>query len=127
MAAYCCRKTKKLDKSILLATISFMYTIKPLPEFDDWLNGLKDKATRVRLLKRLVRVSAGNLGDVKSVGDGVFEMREFFGPGWRMYFVQQGKILIIMLGGGDKATQQADIEVSKKLAVQLFLPKEAKE
>ena len=116
-----------LDKSILLATISFMYTIKPLPEFDDWLNGLKDKATRVRLLKRLVRVSAGNLGDVKSVGDGVFEMREFFGPGWRMYYVQQGKVLIIMLGGGDKATQQANIEESKKLAVQLFLPKEAKE
>ena len=127
MAAYGCRKTKKLDKSILLATISFMYTIKPLPEFDDWLNGLKDKATRVRLLKRLVRVSAGNLGDVKSVGDGVFEMREFFSPGWRMYYVQQGKVLIIMLGGGDKATQQADIEVSKKLAVQLFLPNEAKE
>ena len=127
MAAYCCRKTKKLDKSILLATISFIYTIKPLPEFDDWLNGLKDKATRVRLLKRLVRVSAGNLGDVMSVGDGVFEMREFFGPGWRMYYVQQGKVLIIMLGDGDKATQQADIEVSKKLAVQLFLPKEAKE
>ena len=104
-----------------------MYIIKPLPEFDNWLNGLKDKATRVRLLKRLVRVSAGNLGDVKSVGDGVFEMREFFGPGWRMYYVQQGKVLIIMLGGGDKATQQADIEVSKKLAVQQFLPKEAKE
>ena len=64
---------------------------------------------------------------MKSVGDGVFEMREFFDPGWRMYYVQQGKVLIIMLGGGDKATQQADIEVSKKLAVQLFLPKEAKE
>jgi putative addiction module killer protein len=104
-----------------------MYTIKPLPEFDDWLNGLKDKATRIRLLKRLVRVSAGNLGDVKSVGDGVFEMREFFGPGWRMYYVQQGNVLIIMLGGGEKATQQADIEISKKLATQLFLPKEAKE
>ena len=116
-----------LDKSSQLATISPMYTIKPLQEFDDWLNGLKDKAARVRLLKRLVRVSAGNLGDVKSVGDGVFEMREFFGPGWRMYYVQQGKVLIIMLGGGDKATQQADIEESKKLAVQLFLLKEAKE
>lgn len=104
-----------------------MYTIKTLPEFDNWLSGLKDKATRVRLLKRLVRVSAGNLGDVKSVSDGVFEMREFFGPGWRMYYVQQGKVLIIMLGGGDKATQQVDIEVSKKLAVQLFLADEAKE
>ena len=104
-----------------------MYIIKPLPEFDKWLNGLKDKATRVRLLKRLVRVAAGNLGDVKPVGDGVFEMREFFGPGWRMYYVQDGKVLIIMLGGGDKTTQQADIAASKKLAVQLFLPNEAKE
>lgn len=102
-----------------------MYTIKALPEFDNWLNALKDKVTRVRLLKRLVRVAAGNLGDVKPVGDGVFEMREFFGPGWRMYYVQHGKVLIIMLGGGDKATQQVDIEVSKKLAVQLFLPNEA--
>ena len=99
-----------------------MYIIKPLPEFDDWLNALKDKATRVRLIKRLGRVAAGNLGDVKSVGDGVFEMREFFGPGWRMYYVQHGKVLIIMLGGGDKATQQVDIETSKKLAGQLSLP-----
>jgi putative addiction module killer protein len=104
-----------------------MYTIKPLPEFDKWLNDLKDKPTRVRLLKRLVRVAAGNLGDVKSVGEGVFEMREFFGPGWRMYYVQHGKVLIIMLGGGDKATQQADIEIAKKLATQLLSPKEAKE
>ena len=115
------------DKSIQQATIAVIYTIKPLPEFDAWLNGLKDKPTRVRLLKRLVRVAAGNLGDVKSVGDGVFEMREFFGPGWRMYYVQHGKVLIIMLGGGDKATQQADIEISKKLAIQLILPDEAKE
>jgi putative addiction module killer protein len=104
-----------------------MYTIKPLPEFDEWLNGLKDKASRSRLIKRLARVATGNLGDVKSVGDGVFEMREFFGAGWRMYYVQHGKVLIIMLGGGDKATQQTDIEASKKLASQLFLPTVAKE
>lgn len=104
-----------------------MYIIKPLPEFDDWLNGLKDKITRVRLVKRLARVAAGNLGDVKSVGDGVFEMREFFGPGWRMYYVQHGEVLIVMLGGGDKATQQVDIETSKKLAAQLSLPIVVKE
>ena len=55
-----------------------MYTIKPLPEFDDWLNGLKDKATRIRLLKRLVRVAAGNLGDVKSVGDGFLRCGSFW-------------------------------------------------
>ena len=104
-----------------------MYTIKPLPEFDAWLNGLKDRGTRVRLIKRLTRVATGNLGDVKSVGDGVFEMREFFGPGWRMYYVQHGKVIIIMLGGGDKATQQSDIEISKKLALQLLMPQEAQE
>lgn len=115
------------DKSIHKATIARMYIIKPLPEFDDWLNGLKDKITRVRLIKRLARVAAGNLGDVKSVGGGVFEMREFFGPGWRMYYVQHGEVLIVMLGGGDKATQQVDIENSKKLAAQLSLPIVVKE
>jgi putative addiction module killer protein len=121
------KSKENLAKSIQSATINFMYTIKPLPEFDAWLNGLKDRATRIRLIKRLARVAAGNLGDVKSVGDGVFEMREFFGPGWRMYYVQQGKVLIIMLGGGEKATQQSDIEISKKLALQLLMPKEAQE
>ena len=58
----------------------------------------------------------GNLGDVKPVGGGVFEMREFFGPGWRMYYVQRGTVLILMLGGGDKATQQRDIETAQALA-----------
>ena len=58
----------------------------------------------------------GNLGDVKPVGGGVFEMREFFGPGWRMYYVQRGTVLIVMLGGGDKATQQRDIETTQALA-----------
>ena len=51
----------------------------------------------------------GNLGDVKPVGESVWEMREFFGPGWRMYYVLQGDVLIVMLGGGDKSTQQTDI------------------
>jgi putative addiction module killer protein len=104
-----------------------MYIIKPLPEFDAWLNDLKDKATRTRLLKRLVRVAAGNLGDVKSVGDGIYEMREFFGPGWRMYYVHHGTLIVIMLGGGDKTTQQADIETSKKIASHLHFLIEAKE
>lgn len=65
--------------------------------------------TRQRLIKRLRKASLGNLGDVESVGDGVFEMREHFGSGWRMYFVLRGQTLIIMLGGGDKPTQQSDI------------------
>nr|WP_310384780.1 type II toxin-antitoxin system RelE/ParE family toxin [Roseateles sp.] len=68
---------------------------------------------------RLRKASLGNLGDVKPVGGGVFEMREFFGPGWRMYYVQRGSILIVMLGGGDKSSQQADIAAAQALAASL--------
>lgn len=66
-----------------------MFTIKRTAEFDAWLFGL--------------------LGDTKPVGEGVHELREDFGPGWRMYYTQRGDVLVVMLGGGDKATQQADI------------------
>lgn len=91
-----------------------MYTIKTLPEFDVWLGGIKDRMTRVRLARRLDRAANGNLGDTKSVGDGIYEMREFFGPGWRMYYVQRGDVLIVMLGGGNKSSQQADIAKAKQ-------------
>jgi len=96
-----------------------MYSIKPLPEFIIWLNGLKDGMTHRRLARRLEKAHKGNLGDVKPVGEGVFEMREHFGPGWRMYYVQRGAVLIVMLGGGDKATQAADIAKAIKLAALL--------
>ncbi len=101
-----------------------MYTIKSLPEFDAWLVGLKDPTTRARLVRRLEKAARGLLGDVESVGDGVFEMREFFGPGWRMYYTQQGDVLIIMLGGGDKATQSLDIKRAKTLAHTLQIGQE---
>ena len=93
-----------------------MYTVKTLPEFSEWLDGLKDAQTRIRLNKRLRKATLGNLGDVKPVGEGVSEMREFFGPGWRMYYVQRGDVLLVMLGGGDKSTQQADIAAAIALA-----------
>jgi putative addiction module killer protein len=96
-----------------------MYKIKPLPEFTRWLFGLRDGMTHRRLARRLEKAQGGNLGDVKPVGDGVFEMREHFGPGWRMYFVQRGEVLIVMLGGGDKTTQAADIAKAIKLAANL--------
>lgn len=72
--------------------------------------------TRLRLARRLDKAQRGNLGDVKPVGEGVFEMREFFGPGWRMYYVQRGETLIVMLGGGDKSTQSTDIAKALELA-----------
>ena len=91
-------------------------SIKRTDEFNAWLLGLKDGMTHRRLLARLRKASLGNLGDVKSVGSGLFEMREHFGPGWRMYYVQRGTVLIVMLGGGDKTTQVADIARAVKLA-----------
>lgn len=96
-----------------------MYIIKTLPEFDVWLDGLKDRTTRLRLARRIDKAQRGNLGDVKPLGRGVFEMREFFGPGWRMYYVQRGDVLIVMLGGGDKSTQAADIATAFNRAAEL--------
>lgn len=93
-----------------------MYTIKRTEAFAAWLDGLRDRMTRLRLARRLDKAQRGNLGDVKPVGEGVFEMREFFGPGWRMYYVQRGETLIVMLGGGDKSTQSTDIAKALELA-----------
>lgn len=93
-----------------------MPAIKRTPEFDDWLNGLKDGMTRIRLAKRLDKAQRGLLGDVAPVGEGVWEMREHFGPGWRMYYAQRGEVLVVMLGGGDKSTQQADIAAAITLS-----------
>lgn len=93
-----------------------MITIRTLPSFDEWYASIKDKQTRLRLARRLDKIHLGNLGDVKPVGEGVFEMREHFGAGWRMYYVQRGEVLIIMLGGGDKSTQAADIAKAIRLA-----------
>lgn len=96
-----------------------MYIVKTIPEFDAWLNGIKDRTTRLRLARRLDKAQRGNLADIKSVGHGVFEMREFFGSGWRMYYIERGNILIVMLGGGDKSTQVADIAIALERAARL--------
>ena len=93
-----------------------MYTVIQIPAFSDWLRAIKDRPTQVRLMKRLRKAQLGNLGDVKQVCSGVWEMREFFGPGWRMYYIQRGELLIVMLGGGDKSTQSADIAKAISLA-----------
>ncbi|TXT22770.1 MAG: hypothetical protein FD134_2391 [Gallionellaceae bacterium] len=93
-----------------------MFAIKRTAEFNDWLSGIRDGMTQRRLVVRLRKATLGNLGDVKPVGGGVFEMREHFGPGWRMYYIRRGEVLIVMLGGGDKSTQSADITKAVKLA-----------
>lgn len=93
-----------------------MYRVETTEAFDAWMDGLKDPLTRKRLGLRLRKAELGNLGDVKPLGDGVWEMREFFGPGWRIYYLQQGTVLIVMLGGGEKSTQRADIADALDLA-----------
>ena len=93
-----------------------MYTIRRMPEFDEWLGCIKDTMTRIRLGVRLDKAQRGLLGDIKPVGGGVTEMREFFGPGWRMYYAEQDGLLIVLLGGGDKSTQSSDIAAAIALA-----------
>ena len=95
-----------------------MLQIKRTAEFTDWLDRLKDRTTRTRLSRRLDRAAMGNrnLGDVKPVGEDVYGLRQAVGPGWRMYYVRHGAMLIVMLGGGDKSTQSADIDAAKRLA-----------
>ena len=93
-----------------------MYNVVEAEEFSDWLASLKDMPTRVRLARRLGKARRGNLGDIRPVGEGVFEMREFFGPGWRMYYVESTNSLVVMLGGGDKSSQTKDIELAIKLS-----------
>ena len=93
-----------------------MYKVKRTAEFDAWLAGIRDGMTRIRLAKRLDKAQRGLLGDVEPVGEGVCEMREFFGPGWRMYYVERKEVIIVMLGGGDKSRQQADIAAAIALS-----------
>jgi putative addiction module killer protein len=96
-----------------------MYVIKYTPAFTVFLAGIKDSLSKMRLQTRLRKASLGLLGDVESVGEGVFEMREHFGAGWRMYYVVRGNELIVMLGGGNKSGQSRDIAAAIALSKQL--------
>jgi putative addiction module killer protein len=82
--------------------------------FEEWLDNLKDKRAAARVLARLARVRQGNLGDCKSVGEGVSELRVDYGPGYRVYFGRDGHTLVVLLCGGDKRTQERDIRQAKQ-------------
>jgi putative addiction module killer protein len=92
------------------------YSLEQTERFADWLTDLRDIAGRARIVKRLVRLADGQFGDAKPVGDGVHELRLFFGPGYRVYFVEEGGTVILLLAGGDKGSQSRDIERAKELA-----------
>lgn len=93
-----------------------MLEIRESGEFAAWLDDLRDVRGRARVLARIERLAAGNPGDVKPVGQGVSELRIDHGPGYRFYFVRKGKTVIVLLAGGDKATQAADIRTALRLA-----------
>ena|ERR1700677_4112077 len=82
--------------------------------FEEWLNDLNDKIAVARILARLARVRQGNPGDCKPVGEGVSELRVDHGPGYRVYFGQKGRTLVVLLCGGDKRTQARDIRIAKQ-------------
>jgi len=84
--------------------------------FDAWLSKLRDRQARARILVRIRRLSLGNPGDVKAVGNGISEMRVDHGPGYRVYFAKRGSTLVLLLCGGDKRTQSADIKRAIEIA-----------
>ena len=84
--------------------------------FGQWLDSLRDLRARARVQARLERLAGGNPGDVKPVGEGVSELRINYGPGYRVYFMQRGRELVVLLAGGDKSTQAADIRTALRLA-----------
>ncbi len=93
-----------------------MVEIRKTEIFVKWLDGLRDLRARAKVQARIERLAAGNPGDVESVGEGVYELRIHYGPGYRVYFVQRGWELVILLAGGDKRTQTKDIQTALRLA-----------
>ncbi|KQM33458.1 addiction module antitoxin RelB [Rhizobium sp. Leaf68] len=93
-----------------------MFTIRETIEFSNWLTKLKDVQARARIVRRVDRLQRGNPGDVKPVGEGVSELRIDYGPGYRVYFIQEGELIIVLLCGGDKSSQSRDISQAKALA-----------
>ena len=93
-----------------------MVEIRKTNEYALWLENLRDIRAKARILVRIERLAAGNPGDVKSVGEGVSELRIDFGPGYRVYFTRHGNELLILLAGGDKSSQASDIKTALRLA-----------
>lgn len=96
-----------------------MIEVRKTDEFDRWLTALRDQRAMAKIVNRIERLALGNPGDVKPVGEGVSEMRIPYGPGYRVYFKQTGKQIILLLCGGDKSSQDKDISRAKQLAAEL--------
>ena len=90
--------------------------VRKTAEFDAWMRGLEDGTTRMRIAARIDKLAHGLLGDCEPVGEGVHELREHHGPGYRIYFTNRGRTVVILLCGGTKGTQKSDIRRAKELA-----------
>lgn len=95
-----------------------MFELIKSATFDRWLGGLRDSRAAARVQVRLDRLACGHPGDAKPVGEGVSELRIDYGPGYRVYFMRRGRLVIVLLCGGDKSTQDRDIAQAKALAAQ---------
>ena len=93
-----------------------MSEVRKTEVYAKWLDGLRDTRARARVLVRVERLAIGNPGDVRPVGEGVSELRIDYGPGYRVYFKQQSRTIVVLLAGGDKGTQSRDIESARRLA-----------
>ena len=112
----------RLDQNILIDCVKTtvytrsMFELVKSATFDTWFRGLRDVRARARIAARLDRMADGNFGDVKPVGHGISELRIDYGPGYRVYFILRGSILVVVLAGGDKRTQHADIQTARRIA-----------
>lgn len=93
-----------------------MIEVRQTEEFSAWLRGLRDANAAARVVARIRRMEQGNPGDARSVGEGVMEMRIPYGPGYRVYYLHRGALMVILLCGGDKRTQRRDIKRAQTLA-----------
>jgi len=107
---------KRVDMVLTMVHNKAMLEIIKTDTFERWLRGLKDRTAIARINARIRRMSIGNLGDIKMLRDGVAEVRIDFGPGYRLYFIRRGPLVIVLLAGGDKRTQDADINRAIVLA-----------
>ncbi len=96
-----------------------MIEVRKTEYFETWLTDLKDRVGKAKIVSRIQRLELGNPGDVRAVGEGVSEMKIDFGPGYRIYYKQTGKTIVLILCGGDKSTQDKDIKRAKEIAAEL--------
>lgn len=96
-----------------------MFEVRKTDEFDKWLSALADQRAIAKIVSRIERLGLGNAGDVKPIGEGISEMRMTHGPGYRIYYKQTGKTIVLILCGGDKSTQDSDIKRAKEIAKQI--------